>query len=52
LFVLAGLVWILGALAKAAPGIMIIATLVAAFVPAAYSYFLYRRIEGHPQTRG
>jgi len=31
---------------------MIIATLVAAFVPVVYSYFLYRRIEGHPQTRG
>jgi uncharacterized membrane protein len=52
LFVLAGLVWILGALAKAPPGIMIIATLVAAFVPVVYSYFLYRRIEGHAQTRG
>lgn len=51
LFVLAGLVWIVGAVAHAAPMVMVIATLVAAFVPAVYSYFLYRRVEGRPYSR-
>ena len=52
LFVLAGLVWIAGALANVSPAVLVGAALVAGFVPVVYSYFLYRRFEGHPQTRG
>jgi uncharacterized membrane protein len=52
LFVLAGLAWIVGGLANAPPAVMVIATLVAAFVPVVYSYLLYRRVERHPQTGG
>ncbi|HET7663309.1 MAG TPA: SdpI family protein [Rhodanobacteraceae bacterium] len=52
LFVLAGLAWIVGGLANAPPAVMVIATLVAAFVPVVYSYLLYRRVERHPQAGG
>lgn len=51
LFVLAGVVWIAAGLVHAEPWLMIAATLVAAFVPAIYSYFLYRRVEGRPHVR-
>ncbi|MGH8184166.1 MAG: SdpI family protein [Rhodanobacteraceae bacterium] len=45
-FVLAGLVWIVGGLLHATSTVLIAAVLAAAFVPAVWSYFLYRRIEG------
>lgn len=50
LFVLAGLAWIAGTLLGAPPAVMVAATLVAAFVPAIYSYFIYRRLEGRPRS--
>ncbi|HEX7326042.1 MAG TPA: SdpI family protein [Rhodanobacteraceae bacterium] len=52
LFVLAGLVWIVGGLVHASPVVLVVAALAAGFVPAIYSYFLYRRVEGHPRTHG
>lgn len=51
LFVLAGLVWVLGGLLHASPAVLVVATLAAGFIPAIYSYFLYRRVEGHPLRR-
>lgn len=52
LFMLAGLVWIVGGLAHVTPAALVVVTLVAALLPAAWSYFLYRRLEGHPQPPG
>lgn len=52
LFVLAGLVWIVGGLLHASPVVLVVAALAAGFVPAVYSYFLYRRVERHPRSQG
>jgi uncharacterized membrane protein len=52
LFVLAGLVWIVGGLLRASPAVLVIAALAAGFIPAVYSYFLYRRVEGPPSSSG
>jgi uncharacterized membrane protein len=52
LFVLAGLVWIVGGLVHASPVVLVVAALAAGFVPAVYSYFLYRRVERHPHSQG
>jgi uncharacterized membrane protein len=46
LFVLAGLVWIVGGLLHASPVVLVVAALAAGFIPAIYSYFVYRRVEG------
>jgi uncharacterized membrane protein len=52
LFVLAGLVWIVGGLLRASPVVLVVAALAAGFIPAVYSYFLYRRVEGGPPPPG
>lgn len=52
LFVLAGLVWIVGGLLHASPVVLVVAALAASFIPAIYSYFLYRRVEGRPHSQG
>lgn len=46
LFVLAGLVWIVGGLLHASIVVLVAAAAAAGFIPAVYSYFLYRRVEG------
>lgn len=46
LFVVMGLVWLLGAFYPVPPGWLITVILVIAFVPVVYSYFIYRRVEG------
>jgi len=51
LFVLAGLVWIVGGLLHASPVVLVVAALAAGFIPAIYSYFLYRRVEGRGPPR-
>lgn len=51
LFVLAGLVWIAGGLLHASPVVLVVAALAAGFIPAIYSYFLYRRAEGRAPPR-
>lgn len=51
LFVVAGLVWIVGGLQHASPVVLVVAALAAGFIPAIYSYFLYRRVEG-PASSG
>lgn len=51
LFVFAGLVWIVGGLLQASPTVLVAAVLAAGFIPAIYSYFLYRRIEGPASSR-
>ena len=48
LFVAAGLVWIGCGLTGAPPGVLLAVVLVAACVPAAYSFLIYRRLEGRP----
>ena len=52
LFVLAGLAWIVGGLAHVSPTVLGAIALAAGFTPAIYSYFLYRRVEGHPHIDG
>jgi uncharacterized membrane protein len=52
LFVLAGLVWIVAGFMHAPAAVLVAAVLVAAFVPAAGSYFIYRRLEGRPHAGG
>lgn len=52
LFVLAGLAWIVGGLLHASPAVLVVAALAAGFIPAIYSYFLYRRVEGPASSRG
>lgn len=52
LFVLAGVVWVIGGLLNASPAVLVVAVLVAVLVPAIYSYVLYRRVEGRPQRDG
>jgi len=51
LFVLAGLVWIAGGLLYASPVVLVVSALAAGFIPAIYSYFLYRRVEGSASSR-
>ena len=46
LFVAAGLVWIVDGLLYASPVVLVVSALAAGFIPAIYSYFLYRRVEG------
>ncbi|HEX5961059.1 MAG TPA: SdpI family protein [Rhodanobacteraceae bacterium] len=50
LFVLAGLAWIVGGLLHVSPAVLVVAALAAGFIPAIYSYFLYRRVEDRPGT--
>lgn len=52
LFVLAGLVCIVGGLLHASPVVLVIAALAASFIPAIYSYFLYQRVARHPHSQG
>ena len=52
LFVLAGLAWIVGGLAHVSPTMLVAISFAAGFIPAIYSYFLYRRVEGHPHIDG
>lgn len=52
LFMLAGLVWVVGGLVHAVSAILVAAIVVAAVVPTVWSYVLYRRLEGHPQPPG
>ncbi|WIG55818.1 MAG: hypothetical protein OJF61_001606 [Rhodanobacteraceae bacterium] len=52
LFVLAGLAWIVGGLAHVSPTMLVAISFAAGFIPAIYSYFLYRRVEGHPHIGG
>ena len=52
LFVLAGLVWIVGGLLHASITILVVAVVAAGFIPMVYSYFLYRRVERQPHSQG
>ena len=52
LFVVAGLIWIVAGLLYASPVVLVVSALAAGFIPVVYSYFLYRRVEGHPRTGG
>ncbi|MGH8214642.1 MAG: SdpI family protein [Rhodanobacteraceae bacterium] len=52
LFVLAGLGWIVGGLLHTSPVVLVVAALAAGFIPAIYSYFLYRRVERQPHSQG
>jgi uncharacterized membrane protein len=50
LFVLAGLVGIVGALLHASPVVLVVAALAAGFIPIVYSYWLYRQVEARPNS--
>lgn len=52
LFVLAGLVWIVGDLLHASIMVLVGAAAAAGFIPMVYSYFLYRRVERQPHSQG
>ena len=52
LFMLAGLVWIVGGLAHVTPVALVVVILVATLVPATWSYFPYRLLDGRPRSPG
>lgn len=52
LFVAAGLAWIVAGLTQLAVGWLVAIVLAASLVPYVYSYFIYRRLEGHFRTGG